>query len=422
MFAQTNIGKTTELVVLSRYYDDKHIEATTAIKQKLTVITETELTKQLSDTRKRIAVLGEYESPVLSAWLAHVWHGGHIPVQALTHALAKPYRDLQVLSDAPDWFILPFSGFKRDAVTYEPDFLSFDAQVALVPSIRYTYPELYMTLDEVYQSYYAFVKRVPRAGLIIGNSDYPRMKRLRVHLADRHIETYGFDRDAMWHIREVEQEEGSTTFSLAHDKQLYGPFTIPFRGEVSVYAAAAVSVLSLLHDMKPATLARGLATLPALERYFETVVDAEGRTIILDRADHPETIEMVLKTVRELYPTKKIWCVYQPCSFLQTKALQSELHEALALADFVYIADIKGYPKEKSEGLHTRHVVAAMKQSHPQTYYCDESIQMSELLAERVTSTDCIVLLGHEYMMGSIITDLLNTSNGPEIEMTTAEV
>jgi UDP-N-acetylmuramate--alanine ligase len=344
---------------------------------------------------------------LVAIWLDHVLNQAHFTTEGLYGAIKETDSGgTMARVNEADWCVMPFTGFKRDAVTYEAEFLSFEAETALFPSIRYDYPELHMTLDDVYNTYYTFAKRVPRKGLIIGNSDYARMKRLRVHLADRHIETYGIDRDAAWHIRNVTQADGKTVFYLANGNKLYGPFEIPFIGEVFFYAAAAVCVATLALELNPEAIGRGLSTLPKVRRYFTCRHDREDRLVIDDCADHPETIKAVLETIKDLYPDKKIWCLYQPGSYLRAKSLFSELKDALMLSDFLYIADIKGYPKEKSEGLHTRHIVSDMKQTHPSVYYLDPTMDMTTLLRDRVKRSDCIVTLGADGFLQQITAPL----------------
>lgn len=393
-FAAENVPTHAELVVVSRYYDDKHPEVVAAIKAKLPVMLESDYTKLISDRHKRVSVLGDYESRLIATWLLHVWREIHEEVEGIPQTVLSNNRSSSEYREAGDWFVLPFSGFKRAAHTYEADFLPFESQAAIIPSIRYDYTEIYSTLDEVYQAYYTFVKRVPRNGIILGNSSYSRMKRLQSNLVDRHIETYGFERDATWHIRNLEVTTDGTTFSLARVNQLYGPFTVPCPGETALLAGVAVAALSLLHDMKIESVARALTTVPKVKRYFETSTDSQGRLIIRDCADHPDNINQVMRSLRELYPDKKIWCVYQPTSFLRTKALYQDLQAALGQADTLYLGDIKGYPKEKSEGLHTRHLVSEMKQTHAHTYYFSDADEVARLLVERVSSADCILLLG----------------------------
>jgi UDP-N-acetylmuramate--alanine ligase len=118
-------------------------------------------------------------------------------------------------------------------------------------------------------------------------------------------------------------------------------------------------------------------------------------------------INDVLLGIRQQFPGKKIWCLYQPGSYLRTKSLFADYQTALKNADFVYMTDIKGYPKEKSEGLNIRHLIAEMRRQHPQTYYFDDAMDMTGLLSDRVASTDCIVTLGVEGVCQTVTKPLL---------------
>lgn len=403
LFAQATISN-QDLVVVSRFFDSRHPEIMAAEKHKIRVVTETEYTKQIIGDRPTLAVLGSYEGPLICAWLSHVWLQARLDYQGLTHCVSD-VAPLAFGLDAAQ-FLLPLTGMKRDSHTYESDFLSFKAQKVIIPSILYDYPELATTLDEVYQAYYTFGKRIGRQGVIIGNSDWSRMKRLRIHLADRHIETYGTGRDALWHIYDVNETSEGTTFSLRNDRKLVGPFFIPHHGPLFVSSATAVIIASLLEDLSLETIQRGLKHVPKVRRYFETVIAKSGRVIIDDAADHPSTLEDVLLLVRERYPNKKIWCLYQSGSYMRSKALQSDFEASLSLADFVYIADIKGQPKEKSETLHARHLVASLRQIKPQTFYFNSASDTISLLDDRVATQDCIVALGVEGICQEVIAGL----------------
>lgn len=391
MFAQANINN-PDLVVVSRFFDDRHSEVSTAKLGNIRPISETEYLSQLVGEHKIQAILGSYEGPIISAWLSHMNHFANLPTTAITHAIT-PKQSLATLGSG-EQFIIAMAGMKRDWHTYEPDFLSFEPRTVVIPSIMYDFPDLASTLDEVYQHYFTFAKRVGRTGVIIGNSDWSRMKRMRIHLADRTIETYGFDRDAMWHIHDDTYQESSSTFSIKTERQILGPFTIPVVGRHFVSMATAVIITSIINNISLQTITQALKRLPPVSRYMDESTDQLGRVFIDDCADNPATIEDVMLLVKKRFPTRKIWCLYQSGSFLRSKSLQAEYEAVLSMADYVYMADIKGMPKEKSEGVHARHLVAHLRENLAQTYYIESAEETARLLAERIPSADCIVTLG----------------------------
>src|SRR5690606_7771185 len=78
-----------------------------------------------------------------------------------------------------------------------------------------------------------------------------------------------------------------------------------------------------------------------LKRRFEYIVDGY-RIYIDDYAHHPAEITAFLKSLRGLYPTRKITAVFQPHLYTRTRDFADEFGQSLALADEVILLDI--YP------------------------------------------------------------------------------
>ncbi|MFQ5688333.1 MAG: glutamate ligase domain-containing protein, partial [Candidatus Scalindua sp.] len=85
---------------------------------------------------------------------------------------------------------------------------------------------------------------------------------------------------------------------------------------------------------------KALALFNGVSRRFQTISSKNGITIIDDFAHHPTEIKTTLETARSIYPSQRIWCVFQPHQHNRTKLLLKEFAMALTLADKVIIADI----------------------------------------------------------------------------------
>jgi len=83
-----------------------------------------------------------------------------------------------------------------------------------------------------------------------------------------------------------------------------------------------------------------LASFNGVSRRFQTISSKNGITIIDDFAHHPTEIKTTLETARTIYPSQRIWCVFQPHQHHRTKLLLKEFAMALTLADKVIITDI----------------------------------------------------------------------------------
>ncbi|MDO8140875.1 MAG: cyanophycin synthetase, partial [Candidatus Brocadiales bacterium] len=83
-----------------------------------------------------------------------------------------------------------------------------------------------------------------------------------------------------------------------------------------------------------------LRTFRSARRRFQIVGKAGGITVVDDYAHHPTEIRVTLKAARELYPGKKIWCVFQPHQYSRTRHLLRGFAKSFQDANKVLFADI----------------------------------------------------------------------------------
>jgi UDP-N-acetylmuramate--alanine ligase len=114
---------------------------------------------------------------------------------------------------------------------------------------------------------------------------------------------------------------------------------VPGRHNVA-NAIAALGGLALA-DADPAACAEALGGFPGVARRLELKGEANGARIYDDYAHHPTEVEATLQAARELAPGRLI-AAFQPHLYSRTKALASELGEALAAADEIAVLDV--YP------------------------------------------------------------------------------
>jgi UDP-N-acetylmuramate-alanine ligase len=65
-----------------------------------------------------------------------------------------------------------------------------------------------------------------------------------------------------------------------------------------------------------------------------------GATLIDDYAHHPTAVAATLATVRQMYPGRRVWCVFQPHQASRTARLLDELAVSLQNADRIAVAEI----------------------------------------------------------------------------------
>ncbi|MCR4320318.1 MAG: UDP-N-acetylmuramate--L-alanine ligase, partial [Candidatus Brocadiaceae bacterium] len=83
-----------------------------------------------------------------------------------------------------------------------------------------------------------------------------------------------------------------------------------------------------------------LASFGGANRRFQIIGVKNNITVIDDYAHHPTEICVTLRAARELYPGKKIWCVFQPHQYSRTRHLLMGFAKSFQDANKVLFADI----------------------------------------------------------------------------------
>ncbi len=116
-----------------------------------------------------------------------------------------------------------------------------------------------------------------------------------------------------------------------------------FHNVENMLAAACVA---RLHGLSDEQLRAAVAAYRGVKRRFEFIVTAgtptEPKVYVDDYAHHPREIEAFLKSLRALYPGRKLRVVFQPHLYSRTRDFAAGFAESLSLADEVVLLDI--YP------------------------------------------------------------------------------
>ena len=105
-------------------------------------------------------------------------------------------------------------------------------------------------------------------------------------------------------------------------------------------AAAAVAQLE---GVAGVALTTAVAAYRGVKRRFEFVATGPGGRVYLDDyAHHPREIEAFLRSVRALYPGRRLRVVFQPHLFTRTRDFADGFSRSLSIADEAILLDI--YP------------------------------------------------------------------------------
>ena len=192
-------------------------------------------------------------------------------------------------------------------------FLKYLPDIAVVNNVEFDHADIYPNLEAVLQAFDRLVLLVPRNGMLLLGHDSEHARRLKARAVSP-VETFGFSEDADWVAYELTATDGVQRFSVRRGRNYFGAFTLPLLGEHNVLNALAAIAVGATVGLDQTTIARGLRTFLGVKRRLEVVGEAGGVTVYDDFAHHPTAVAETLRAVRQAYPGRRVWAVFEPRS------------------------------------------------------------------------------------------------------------
>jgi UDP-N-acetylmuramate--alanine ligase len=104
--------------------------------------------------------------------------------------------------------------------------------------------------------------------------------------------------------------------------------------------ALAVAAAANVLGVEPQAIGQGLAGFAGVGRRLELKADEAGVVVLDDYGHHPTAIAATLAAVRERYPGRRLWAVYEPLTYHRTAAMLGAFADVLARADRAAVAEI----------------------------------------------------------------------------------
>ncbi|MFQ5964479.1 MAG: UDP-N-acetylmuramate--L-alanine ligase [Candidatus Scalinduaceae bacterium] len=272
--------------------------------------------------------------------------------------------------------------FIAEACEYDRTFLRLSPQVGVITNIEEDHLDYYKDIDGITGAFSEFVSLIPEDGLLVVNNDDINIKKV-IKSAECRIENYSvimatnkdlpdyviqagrtfipesssinkvsepladelhkeiyLESDSKWIAVMYYFDKGVSYFRVFNEGKHFGDFYLNMPGLHNVSnALAAITVCSYI-GLDKKDIRKALKTFKGVHRRFQTINNKYGITIIDDYAHHPTEIRLTLETAKSIYPSQRLYCVFQPHQHNRTRLLLKEFAKALTLADKIIITDI----------------------------------------------------------------------------------
>ena len=192
-------------------------------------------------------------------------------------------------------------------------FLKYLPDIAVINNIEFDHADIYADLDAVLLAFKRLTLLVPKTGLLLLGADSPHAAGLQAHAVSP-VATYGFDESADWVGYDLQARDGVQIFSVRHGGEYFGRFKLPLLGKHNARNALAAVAVGHAVGLDHTTIAEGLRTFLGVKRRLEIVGEVGGVIVYDDFAHHPTAVAETLHAVRDAYPGRRVWAVFEPRS------------------------------------------------------------------------------------------------------------
>ncbi|MGP0566617.1 MULTISPECIES: UDP-N-acetylmuramate--L-alanine ligase [unclassified Nitrospina] len=375
-----------QVVVTSSAVKADNVEVKAAREQSVPVIRRAEMLAELMRMKYGIAIAGTHGKTTTTSLVGTLLAGGELDPTVVIGGKLKSVGSHAQLGQSE--FLV------AEADESDGSFLKLMPTVVVVTTLDEEHMEYYGTLDTLKEAFLNFINKVPFYGTAVLCLDEVNIQSLIPHVEKRAI-TYGLTSQADYTARNIRFKGLDTWFDVFHHGKALGTLhsVAPGRHNVlNTLAAVAVAMeLNLTFD----TIADALKQFRGVQRRFEIIHDTEPLVVVDDYGHHPVEIQATLRTVREVWPERRMVVVFQPHRYSRTRSLMQEFWSSFHNADCVIVNDIYAAGEDPVAGVTAGRMVEGIKNfGHKHVEYIADRKTTQDRLNQLLQPGDVLLTLG----------------------------
>ena len=225
-------------------------------------------------------------------------------------------------------------------------FLHYLPRVVIINNIEMDHADIYDNVDAIKLSFKRLLRVVPQNGIVFLNADCPNCREVAEHAKTElrscvRVVSVGMGEDAERRITDVELLPEGSSFTLEGER-----YTIHMVGEFNVRNAAMAVCAAQFAGLSAQQVREGLLSFEGVARRQEVRGTVNDVTVVDDFAHHPTAVAQAIQGLRQRFPQRRLWVLFDPRSNTMIRKLfQHELAAALSSADFVALSPVENYKK-----------------------------------------------------------------------------
>lgn len=251
---------------------------------------------ELTKNHYTIAVSGTHGKSTTTAMIALVLAKAGLDPTVIIGTKIKEFGNSNFRAGESDYLVI-------EADEHFASFLNYYPKIIVLNNIEKEHLDYYKNINNILKTYKQYVSHLPSDGYLVVNGEDKNIKKI------------------------ISKQKSVIRFGLRQKESVKIKKALKVPGKHNVYNSLAVLSVARILNIPDKTTLKALSEFKGTWRRFdlkEVILGNKKITLISDYGHHPTEINATLSAVREKFPKKVIWCVFQPHQHQRTHYLYKD--------------------------------------------------------------------------------------------------
>ena len=299
-----------------------------------TVMKRAELLGLITRSTKGLCFSGTHGKTTTSSMAAHILHCSEIGCNAFLGGILRNYDSNLLLSATSPYSVIEADEFDRS-------FHHLSPYIAVITATDPDHLDIYGTEEAYLESFAHFTELIQPGGTLLLHTGLKVKPRV-----PRGVRTVTYSRtEGDYHAANVRKGNGEIVFDFVTPDGVVADVKLGVPVDINIENAVAAMAVCHMVGVPGEVLREAISSFLGAKRRFEFWLKEpgdDGTVVIDDYAHHPDELKASIRSVKDLYPHRKLTVVFQPHLYTRTRDFAPQFAEALSLADEVILLNI--YP------------------------------------------------------------------------------
>ncbi len=365
-------NKKTTLVVYTPAISSQNPILNYFVNEGFECLKRAEVLGRITKNIKTIAVAGTHGKTTVSSMIAYLFKQGGVKINAFLGGISRDYGTNLIIDEGAELLI-------TEADEYDRSFLQLHPNQLIITSIDADHMDIYANHQDLKDTYNQLITQIDDGGFLLTKKEVLNELTPKDGIENQ---IYSLTNSTDIHAGNVRVENGAYLFDYESPSQHISNVTCGLPGIHNVENAVAAISIALIHGISPLLIKESISKFKGVKRRFDVHLNTNLIVYIDDYAHHPEEVKVLISSVRELYPRKKITAIFQPHLYSRTKDFGVEFALELAKTDDLILLDLYPAREEPIEGIDSNWLASLTKK--PDVHVCGKNQLLNLLKSKNV--------------------------------------